>query len=174
LFQRLTSVIDHISIRIGRAICWLALAMVLLQFTLVAMRYVFGVGSVMMQELIIYMHATLFMAGAGYTLQQDDHVRCDIFYRDATPARRAWIDLLGVFFFLWPMCVVIFWVSVPYVVNAWAVLEGSSEGSLGLPGVFLLKTLIPTMAVLLGLQGLSVASRAVASLTNRTPAGGPP
>ena len=172
MFQTLWAVIDGINVRIGRAICWLALIMVLAQFALVAMRYVFGVGSVVAQEMIISMHAALFMAAAGYTLQQDDHVRCDIFYRDATPAKRAWIDLLGVFFFLLPTCIVIFWVSVPYVANAWAVFEGSSEGSLGLPGVFLLKTLIPLMAVLLGLQGLSVAGRAVDRLWGRTPQDG--
>ena len=79
MLQTLTSLIDGMNARIGRAICWLALIMVLLQFMLVAMRYVFGAGSVMMQEAIIYMHATLFMAGAGYTLQHDEHVRCDIF-----------------------------------------------------------------------------------------------
>ncbi|MGI9449396.1 MAG: TRAP transporter small permease subunit [Geminicoccaceae bacterium] len=171
MFQTLWTVIDGINLRIGRAVCWLALIMVLAQFALVAMRYVFGVGSVVMQEMIVYMHATLFMAAAGYTLRHDDHVRCDIFYRDMTPAKRAWIDLLGVLFFLLPMCIVIIWVSAPYVANAWAVLEGSSEGSLGLPGVFLLKTLIPLMALLLGLQGLSVASRAAAHLRNRTPPG---
>ena len=169
MFRTLMAVIDSINFQIGRTLSWLALIMVLLQFALVAMRHVFGVGSVVMQEMIMYMHATLFMVTAGYTLQLDEHVRCDIFYRDATPAKRAWIDLLGVLFFLLPMCVVIFWVSLPYVANAWAVLEGSSEGSLGLPGVFLLKTLIPLMAVLLGLQGLSVANRAVAHLRSRTP-----
>ena len=84
--------------------------------------------------------------------------------RDANPLRRAWIDLVGVVFFLLPMCLVIFWVSLPYVGNAWAVLEGSSEGDLGLPGIFLLKTLIPVMAMLLGLQGLSVAGQAVARI----------
>jgi TRAP-type mannitol/chloroaromatic compound transport system permease small subunit len=126
----------------------------------------------MLQETIIYMHAALFMAGAGYALRHDAHVRCDIFYRDLAPARRAWIDLLGVVLFLLPMCAVILWASMPSVINSWSILEGSSKGGLGLPAVFLLKTLIPILAILLGLQGLSMAARATLRLVNRPPVGG--
>lgn len=138
---------------------WLALIMVLLQLIIVTMRYVFGLGSVMMQEAMIYMHASLFLSAAGYTLFHDDHIRCDIFYRDASRSKQALIDIAGVTVFLLPMCVTIVWISLPYVINAWAILEGSSEGRLGLPFVFLLKTLIPVFAILLGLQGLSMAMR---------------
>lgn len=172
LLQKITSLIDQFHERLGRVICWLALFMVLLQAIVVVMRYVFGAGSVVMQETILYMHATLFMAGAGYTLRHDGHVRSDIFYRDATPKKRAIIDIIGVLLFLWPMCAVIFWVSLTYVGNAWAVLEGSPKGTLGLPGVFLLKTLIPIMALLLGLQGLSMAGSALFILTSHRPSGG--
>lgn len=169
LLVTFASIVDRLNERIGRTICWLALAMVLVQVAVVAMRYIFGQGSVVMQETIVYMHATLFMAGAGYTLRHDDHVRCDIFYRDATPRKRAIVDLTGVVVFLLPMCILIFWVSLPYVSNAWAVLEGSPEGALGLPAVFLLKSLIPIMAVLLGLQGLAMAGRAMARLIESEP-----
>lgn len=172
MLKKIASIADRLNERIGRAICWLALAMVLLQVTVVAMRYVFGIGSVAMQEAIVYLHAILFMAGAGYTLQHDAHVRCDIFYREASSRKKALIDLAGVVAFLLPMCLVILWVSMPYVANAWAVLEGSPEGSQGLPGVFLLKTLIPVMAILLGLQGLSMAGQAVSHLSDRPPPSG--
>ncbi|MGI9433608.1 MAG: TRAP transporter small permease subunit, partial [Geminicoccaceae bacterium] len=144
--------VDRLNEQIGRTISWLALVMILLQFVVVVMRYVFGIGSVIMQEAIVYMHATIFLVGASYTLLHNGHVRCDIFYSDATPRRRAVIDLIGVMLFLLPMCIMIFWVSWPYVANAWAVLEGSPEGRLGIPAVFLLKTLILAFALLLGLQ----------------------
>ena len=78
--------------------------MVLLQFAVVVMRYVFGVGFIFMQEGVIYLHAALFMLGAGYTLLHGGHVRVDIFYRDAAPPRKALIDLLGVILFLVPVC----------------------------------------------------------------------
>lgn len=164
--------IDRLNEAVGQAICWLSVIMILLQVGVVVMRYVFGLGSVMMQEAIIYLHATLFMAGAGYTLRHDDHVRCDFLYRDLTPSKRAWVDVFGVAFFLWPFCGVILWFSTPYVINAWAIFEGSPEGSLGLPGVFLLKTLIPILAVLLGLQGITMACRAVITLTDPKSSGG--
>jgi TRAP-type mannitol/chloroaromatic compound transport system permease small subunit len=167
--EKTACMVDRLNERIGRAVCWLALGMVLVQVAVVLMRYVFGQGSVMMQEAIIDMHAALFMLGAGYTLRHDGHVRCDLFYRDLSPSRRAWVDLLGVVLFLLPMCMVIFWVAMPYVINAWSILEGSPEGSLGLPGVFLLKTLIPIFATLLGLQGLALAGHAVAFLGDRPP-----
>lgn len=152
--------VDALNRHVGQALAWLTLGMVLLQFVVVVMRYVFGIGSVVAQEAIVYMHAIAFLLGASYTLLDNGHVRCDIFYRDARPRTRALIDLIGAFVFLIPICVMILWVSLPYVVNAWAVFEGSPEGRLGIPAIFLLKTMIPVFAVLLGLQGVSVAIHA--------------
>jgi len=154
LIARATDVANE---RIGVTVAWLALFTVLVEFTVVLMRYVFGVGSVKMQESIVYMHATLFMVAAGYTLLHNGHVRCDIFYAAATPRRKALIDLIGVFIFLLPMCALIAWVAWPYVASAWAVREGSQEGSLGIPGVFLLKSLVLVFAGLLALQGVALA-----------------
>ena len=153
-------IVDGLNERLGRALAWLTLGMVVLQFAIVVMRYVFGLGSVIAQEAVVYMHATLFLGGAAYTLLHKGHVRCDIFYRDASPRTRDLIDLCGVLLFLLPLCAVTFWMSWPYVANAWAVLEGSPKGDLGIPAVFLLKTVMLFFAVLLGLQGCSVAIRA--------------
>jgi TRAP-type mannitol/chloroaromatic compound transport system permease small subunit len=152
--------VDLLNRRFGQGLSWLTLSMVLLQFAVVVMRYVFGVGFVVAQEAIVYLHATAFLLGASYTLLENGHVRCDIFYRSAQPKTRALVDLIGALFFLLPICVTIFWVSLPYVINAWAVLEGSPEGRLGIPAIFLLKTTMPVFAILLGLQGLSMAIHA--------------
>lgn len=167
--QGLTQAIDRLNERIGRAVSWLTLIMILQQFVVVVMRYVFGIGSVVMQEAIVYMHATIFLVGASYTLLHDGHVRCDIFYSDASPRKRAMIDLAGVVIFLLPMCVTIFVVSWPYVINAWAVLEGSPEGRLGIPAVFLLKTLILVFAALLGMQAVSMGAHALLRLAGGEP-----
>lgn len=150
--------IDRLNDTIGRAVAWLALAMVLTQFVVVLMRYVFGIGSIMLQESIVYMHALLFMLGAGYTLLHGGHVRIDIFYRGASPRGKARVDLAGVVLFLLPLCALIFLYSWPYVANAWAVREGSPETS-GLQAVYLLKTVVLVFAVLVGLQGVSLALR---------------
>ncbi|MFT5539916.1 MAG: TRAP-type mannitol/chloroaromatic compound transport system permease small subunit, partial [Alphaproteobacteria bacterium] len=99
--------IDRLNKTIGHAVAWTALALVILQFIAVVLRYVFGVGWIWVEESIIYLHATLFMAGAAYTLLQDGHVRVDIFYREATVRDKAWVDLLGTIFFLWPVSMLI-------------------------------------------------------------------
>jgi TRAP-type mannitol/chloroaromatic compound transport system permease small subunit len=161
---RFARAVDLANERIGRAVAWLALVMVLMQFTVVVMRYVFGLGSVKMQESIVYMHAAVFMVAAGYTLLHDGHVRCDIFYGDASPRRKAMVDLLGVVVFLVPVALLIGWIGWPYVAAAWAVREGSPEGSLGIPGVYLLKSVILLFAALLLLQGLALAVRSALRL----------
>jgi TRAP-type mannitol/chloroaromatic compound transport system permease small subunit len=161
---------DAANERIGVSIAWLALALVLVVFTVVLMRYVFGVASVKMQESIVYMHATIFMVAAGYTLLHNGHVRCDIFYAAASPRRRALVDLIGVVVFLLPTCALIAWAAWPYVSQAWAVREGSPEGSLGIPAVFLLKSVILVFAGLVALQGIAVALRSVLRLVGAEPA----
>ena len=77
--------IDRLTTAIGRAVAWLALAVVLLQFTLVVARYAFGLGSIWLTEAVIYGHATLFMLAAAWTLRTGGHVRVDVFYAEAGP-----------------------------------------------------------------------------------------
>ncbi|MBI3991659.1 MAG: TRAP transporter small permease subunit [Candidatus Lambdaproteobacteria bacterium] len=159
LVKRLKSIalaIDSLNERIGRAIAWTALAMVLVQFVVVILRYVFAWGSIPAQESIWYFHGILFMIGAGYTLLKDGHVRVDIFYRESSPRTKAMVDLFGVIVFLLPVCLLIWGMSWSYVLNSWRVLEGSTETS-GLPTIFLLKSVIPIFVILLSLEGISLA-----------------
>ena len=156
--------IDAFNEKIGTTIAWAAVAMVAVQFVVVVMRYVYGIGSIFMQESVTYLHATLFMVGAGYTLLHNGHVRVDIFYRSAAPRRKAVVDLLGVILFLLPVCILIGWSSWPYVQQSWSVFEGSKETS-GIQGVFLLKSVILVFVVLMILQGISLALRSVLVLS---------
>jgi len=157
---RLIALIDGLNDRIGRTVSWLALLMMLVQFLVVVQRYVFGIASIWMQESIVYMHGFLFMLAAGYTLLHNGHVRVDIFYREATPRRKAMTDLFGSLFFLLPVCLATIWLAWPYVSNSWAILEGSKETS-GIHGVYLLKSVIIAFAVLVALQGISLAIHSV-------------
>jgi TRAP-type mannitol/chloroaromatic compound transport system permease small subunit len=167
--ERVTRGIDFLNEHVGRLMAWTALLMVLTQFVVVVMRYVFGIGSVVMQEAIVYMHACIFLLAAGYTLRHNSHVRCDIFYADAPKRRRAWIDLIGVLVFLFPMCALIGWFAWPYVVASWQVLEVSQEGRLGIPGVYLLKTTILLFAALVTLQGLALGIRSLLTVIGLEP-----
>ena len=150
--------IDAFTDRSGRLLAWLALLMALLTAAIVVMRYGFNTGSIMAQELVTYMHGSLFMLGAAYALKQGAHVRVDIFYRNFSPRAQAWVNSLGGIVFLLPVCVFIGAVSWSYVSESWAIMETSPEPG-GIPAVFLLKTLIPLMALNLLLQGLAETLR---------------
>ena len=156
--------IDAINERIGRVTAWLALIMVLVQGVVVVMRYVFGLSILAMQESIWYMHSFIFLVAAGYTLLHNSHVRVDILYGNVGPRARAWIDLFGVLAILLPVCIMIWWVSWPYVVAAWAVREGSVEVS-GIQGVYLLKTCMLVFAATLAIQGVSLVCKSLFVLT---------
>ncbi len=146
--------IDTLAEQTGNIVSWLTLGMVLVTGIVVTLRYVFNIGSIALQESVTYLHATVFMLGAAYTLKHDAHVRVDIFYQRASRRGRALTDLLGTLLLLLPVCLFILYDSIDYVAASWAVHEGSREAG-GLNGVYLLKTLIPVMAALMLLQGVA-------------------
>lgn len=163
----LSARLDRFAERVGNTCAWLALALVLVTFAVVMLRYLFNVGWIAMQESMLYLHASLFLLGAAYTLRYDEHVRVDIFYRGFSTRRKALVDLLGALLLLLPVCGFLLWVSWDYVAAAWALRESSGEAG-GLPYVYLLKSLIPLAAVLLLLQGLSQALASLATLLSPT------
>lgn len=132
----------------GKTVAWLTLLMVLLTFSIVILRYGFNLGWIWLQEILIYFHVTVFTVGAAWTLQQNGHVRVDIFYADMPEKKRALIDLLGTLLFLMPFCIFLLVIALPYVAGSWKLLEGSREAG-GLPLVFLLKSLILVLPALL-------------------------
>jgi TRAP-type mannitol/chloroaromatic compound transport system permease small subunit len=155
--------IDRLNTAVGRAVAWLALVVVLLEFALVVARYLFGLGSIWLTETVIYAHAALFMLAAAWTLRAGGHVRVDVFYADASARTKAIIDLAGSMLLLLPFSAVLVWLGVPYAARSWAILEHSQETS-GLPLVYALKTLIPLFALLMALQGIAQAIRALNAL----------
>jgi TRAP-type mannitol/chloroaromatic compound transport system permease small subunit len=160
--SRVADGIDRLTGAVGRTVAWLAVAMVLVQFAVVIMRYGLGLGSIWLQESILYAHAALFLLAAAWTLRDDGHVRIDIFYADASPRTKALVDLLGALLLL-PFMGVLAWYAWPYVARSWAIHERSQEMS-GLPFVYLLKSLLLVFAILMALQGAAQAIRAWAAL----------
>ena len=157
--------IDIFTDRCGRLLAWLVLAMALLTTIVVVLRYGFNTGSIMAQEAVTYMHGCLFMLGAAYALKSGAHVRVDIFYRSFSERGRAWVNSLGGIVFLMPLCAFIGVSSWSYVTESWAILETSPEPG-GIPAVFLLKSLLPLMAVNLFLQGLAETLRSTLVLVD--------
>jgi TRAP-type mannitol/chloroaromatic compound transport system permease small subunit len=147
----------------GRAVSWLTLLMVIVTFVVVVLRYVFDTGWIALQESITYMHAMVFLIGASWAVQQEAHVRVDIFYSRFSRRTRAWVDMLGSLLLLLPVMIFVGWISWEYVIDSWDVLEGSREAG-GLPAVFLLKSLILVLAGLLILQAVVQVVRSIQAI----------
>lgn len=156
----LADAIDGMNRAVAAGVRWLALLMVLVQFCIVIGRYVFGVNSIAAQESVLYMHATLFMLGAGFTLLVDRHVRVDVIYARVSDKARRRIDLFGHLFLLMPSMTALLYWSWPSVRNSWRILEGPISVG-GIEAVFLLKSLIPAFCILILLQSLALVLRLV-------------
>ncbi len=157
--------LDKVIEKLGLAVRWLAVAMVLLQFFVVVARYLFDVGSVMAQEGILYLFGTMFMLALSDALASDRHVRVDILYHSHSRRTKRMIDAMGIVFFLLPLCLFMLWTSKDYVLSSWTSLEGSRDVA-GLPGVFLFKTIIPIALLLVIAQAIAILFRCLSSEEN--------
>ncbi len=164
--ERLSKLIDKLIDRMGQTVSWLTLAMVLVMAIIVVLRYVFQIGSIALQESVIYLNAMIFTFGAAYTLKEQGHVRVDIFYSRLAKRNRAWIDLLGTLFFLIPSALFVIWVSWDYVALSWRIKEESAEAS-GLPIVYLLKATILVLPALLLVQSISETLKILSVIRQR-------
>ena len=154
----------------GKSAAWLILVMTLLTFLIVLLRYGFNQGWIWMQESVTYLHAAVFMVAAAWTLQTDDHVRVDIFYRVQSRRYRLWVNLLGTTLFLVPFCLFLLYYGWDYVSSSWAVRESSPEPG-GLPLVWLLKSLVLVLPALLLLQAGVTISHCLGALRKGRHAG---
>jgi TRAP-type mannitol/chloroaromatic compound transport system permease small subunit len=148
---------------LGRTVSWLTLLMTLATFAIVLLRYGFNLGWIWMQESVTYLHATVFMVAAAWTLQTDDHVRVDIFYRERSPRYRLWLNFAGTLLFLVPFSIFLVIIGWDYVASAWKVKEASSEPG-GLPLVWLLKSLVLILPLMLLMQAGVTLAQCVSGL----------
>ena len=151
---------------VGRTVAWLTLATVLICATVVFIRYALHTGYVWMQELYVWTHAAAFMLGAGYTLMANKHVRVDIAYARASPRTQAWLDLFSTLVFLFPWVILLTYFAWPYVMTSWALWETSSQVG-GMPGLYVMKTIILLFAGLMFLQGLVICARSILVLNGQ-------
>lgn len=159
--------LDAIAEMTGNATAWLTAIMVAITCIVVGLRHLFDIGSIALQESVTYMHAVVFMMGAAYTLKRGGHVRVDIMYRRFSPRKRAWVDALGSLLFTLPLMIFIGWGSWEFVRESWRVSEGSTDSG-GIGGVYLLKSVLPLMAVSVSLQAIAELLRSLLILMNVT------
>lgn len=157
--------VEWLNERVGRVVSWLVLATVLLTFAVAILRYGVSFGRVWAQELYVWTHATVFMVAAGYTLLHEGHVRVDIFYQNARARTKAWINLFGTLFLLFPTIGLLSYVILPYVLLSWHRFEGSQEAG-GMPGLFLLKSMMLLYCFFLVIQGIALIFRSILILLN--------
>jgi TRAP-type mannitol/chloroaromatic compound transport system permease small subunit len=147
--------IDALNDCVGRGVAWVTFLLVLVTCCDVVMRYAFATSFVFTQELEWHLFAFIFLMGAGCTLLHDGHVRVDIIYQTLGPKGQAWINVIGVLFFLIPGCCMVIDTSFSFALNSLMVGEGSPDPG-GIPLRFIIKSCIPLGFVLLLLQGLSL------------------
>lgn len=165
-FVRTQITLQSCTSRLGQTVAWLTLAMVLLTCLVVLLRYGFNLGSVALQESIIYLHGIVFLLALAYTADVDQHVRVDIFYRHFSERTQAWVNCVGSIVFLLPFSVFMVWVTWPFFVSAWTIKETSAEAA-GLPYVYLLKGLLPLAALSLVFQAIGQVLGNLGRLVNQ-------
>lgn len=157
--------IDRLIKHIGQAVSWLTLVLVLVIIVDVFLRYVFNTTSAASFELEWHLFAAIFLLGTAYTLQNDKHVRVDVFYHRFSEKGKAWVNLIGTVFLLLPFCAVAFWESLSFVASSYSVLETSPDPG-GLPARYIIKSAIPIGFFLLGLQGVSILLNSLRKIRN--------
>ncbi|WP_425393061.1 TRAP transporter small permease subunit [Ekhidna sp.] len=159
------TLIDNINKTIGKASSWLTLVLVLVIVVDVILRYTLSITSAASFELEWHLFAAIFLLGAAYTLQQDKHVRVDVFYHRFSEKTKAWVNLVGTLLLLLPFCGVAFWESLSFVRSSFLLNETSPQPG-GLPARWIIKSTIPAGFFLLALQGVSLTLKSLVIITH--------
>jgi TRAP-type mannitol/chloroaromatic compound transport system permease small subunit len=159
---KIADLIDAANDRIGRIVMWCAGLLVLVQFSVVVLRYAYGSSFIWMQESVVYLHAALFMLAIGYAYLQDGHVRVDVLYSHLSDRGRLFVDLFGIICFLMPAAAILSWMSWPFFITSFR----SGEVSMNAGGLILwpAKLLLPVGFTLLLLQAVSELIKRIAAL----------
>jgi TRAP-type mannitol/chloroaromatic compound transport system permease small subunit len=168
-----SSAIDRVNAFIGRVMRWLTLAMVVVGSANAVFRYAgrftgVDLSSNAYLESQWYLFSLVFLLAASYTLSSDSHVRVDVLFGRLSDKGRAWINLAGGILFLIPFCILMIWVSWPWVMNSFEVMEMSPDPG-GLPR-YPLKMVIPVTFVLLMAQGFSEVIKSLSQILGNPPA----
>lgn len=156
----LARTIDSVNEAIGKVVSWAALGLVLVQFGIVMMNFLYAEGVIAVQESLTYMHSLLFLGAAGYTLLHNGHVRVDIFYSKMEEKKKAYVNLIGSFVILFPVLTFIGIYAWPFVMQSWEILEGSVETS-GLHIVYILKSMILLFVFSTFIQGIAISLHSI-------------
>ncbi len=119
----------------------------------ILLRYIFNINFIFMQELVMYLHAFIFLFGISICLKENSHVRIDVFSNKLDAEVKKYIEILGTVFLIIPFCLFVLYESTPIIIRSWEMLESSGEPG-GLPFIYILKSSIYVFASLLLIQAL--------------------
>jgi TRAP-type mannitol/chloroaromatic compound transport system permease small subunit len=158
----LSGVIDRLSRYAAAIAAVLVLVSCMISAVNALLRYLFSISSNAWLEIQWQMFAGIFLLGAAYVLQKNEHVRVDLLYAMYSDRGRLWLDILGILFFLFPATILIAWMGFGFF---WTAFE-SGERSSNAGGLILwpVKLLMPVGFTLLVLQGLSELIKRIAAL----------
>ena len=162
---QLSKFIDRFNTIIGYLCAFFVFSMVIVVFTVVVLRYGFNIGFIWMQEVYVWLHSFVFMLGAGFTYLANEHVRIDVFYREASKKYKATVDLFGNTFLLLPFLYIIWNYSYPFVYRSFLMGEVSREAG-GMPALYILKSAILWFCLVLFLQLVSNVIKSILTLSN--------
>ena len=163
--SQLSKFIDRFNTIIGSLCAFFVFSMVIVVFTVVVLRYGFNIGFIWMQEVYVWLHSFVFMLGAGFTYLANEHVRIDVFYREASKKYKATVDLFGNIFLLLPFLYIIWNYSYPFVYRSFLMGEVSREAG-GMPALYILKSAILWFCLVLFLQLVSNVIKSILTLSN--------
>ncbi|MCW7537581.1 TRAP transporter small permease subunit [Aquabacterium sp. A7-Y] len=162
---KLSGLIDALNRFVGKCVIWLIFASTLISALNAVVRKAFNISSNAYLEVQWYLFAASFLLAAAYTLLNHEHVRIDVLSGRLSKRGQIWIDVFGFTLFLIPMCVVVLWLSVPFVMQAYVSGEVSSNaGGLIRWPVY---AMMPAGFTLLLLQGISELIKRIAFLQGR-------
>ena len=161
----LSRAIDGMTERVGRLVYWLVLIVVLISAANAVVRKLFNYSSNSYLEIQWYLFSVIFLFGAGYTLLRNYHVRIDIIQGRLSRRAQNWIDIIGIVFFLWPMSVIIMWLSWPLFLDSYARNEVSTNAG-GLT-IWPARLMVPVGFALLLIQSVSELIKRIAFLQGR-------
>ncbi len=150
--KRLITVIDTMNDRIGKALCFSLIVMMLIQVMDVVLRYVFNNPTIWAMDMNTMLFTGASMLAGAYALRHDTHVKLDLLYRNWRPQNRAIIDLITISFAIIAFCFVI-WKGVDSTWWAWKM--GQKANSYWAPPMWPVKLCLPIGGILLLLQGIS-------------------
>ena len=158
--------IDRFNTFVGYLCGFFAFLMVAVVFTVVVLRYGFSIGFIWMQEVYVWLHSFIFMLGSGFTYLANEHVRIDVFYREASEKYKSWVNLIGNVFLLSPFLYIIWVYSYPFVYRSFLMNEVSREAG-GMPALYILKSAILWFCLVLFLQLISNVCKSLITILRK-------